>query len=105
MSRDVQYGILLPRNFNDGTPVPLRLLVETKDELVAQFGGATIHREPVTGYWVSEGVEYRDVMLRVTVAARATRANQAFIRQYKEVLKQRFDQREIWIIEYRIRII
>jgi hypothetical protein len=71
---------------------------------VRQFGGATFHEQSVTGYWLSENVEYQDVLVRVTVAARATPENEAFIRQFKEVLKRRFDQEEIWIVEYRIRI-
>ena len=104
-SRDIQYEILLPRTFNDGTAVPARLFLDTKDELVQQFGGATFHEEAVTGYWLHESVEYKDVMVRVTVASRAAPQNEAFIRQYKEVLKQRFNQKEIWIVEYRIRII
>jgi hypothetical protein len=105
MSPDAQYEILLPRTFNDGTPVPVRLFLDTKDDLVRQFGGATFHEEAVTGYWLSDDIEFKDVMVRVTVAARATPENEAFIRQYKEVLKQRFDQKEIWIVEYRVRII
>jgi hypothetical protein len=35
--------------FNDGTPVPTRLLLDTKDELVRQFGGGTFHEESATG--------------------------------------------------------
>lgn len=73
--------------------------------MVQQFGGATFHEQPVTGYWLSEGVEYQDVMVRVTVAGTASPENEAFIRQYKEVLRRRFDQKEIWVVEYRIRII
>jgi hypothetical protein len=105
MSRHVQYEILLPRQFNDGTPVPASLYLQTKDELVQRFGGATFHETPVTGYWVSDNIEYRDSLVRVTVAGDATAENEAFMRQLKETLKQRFRQLEIWVVEYQVRIL
>jgi hypothetical protein len=101
----VLYEILLPRTFNDGAPVPSSLLLETKDDLVKQFGGVTLHQEPVTGYWMNDGIEYTDSLIRITVGCSASEENEVFIRNYKEVLKQRFSQIEVWIVEHQIRII
>jgi hypothetical protein len=97
MRRLVQYVILLPLFFNDGRPVPAERRLETYEELIQQFGGLTVEEVDVRGFWVHEGVRYQDVAKRVIVAAEATPENDAFMRQLKETLKERFEQIDIWI--------
>lgn len=44
-----RYEILLPIRHNDGRPVSGELLEQTREELVAQFGGITIARHTFLG--------------------------------------------------------
>jgi hypothetical protein len=101
----VQYVILLPRCFSDGRPVPPRLFALTYRELAEQFAGATIDTIQVIGRWRYQGVPYQDRLRRVTVTGEDTPENDAFIRSYKQTLKERFDQIDIWITAQRIEVI
>jgi hypothetical protein len=101
----VQFVILLPRSFNDGRPVPPELFLETYEELIAQFGGATIDTVDVTGYWELAGVRYADQLRRIIVVGEDNELNRRFMRELKERLLARFDQLEIWIEVYKISLI
>ena len=101
----VQYTILLPRYHNDGREVAPELFLDTYEELMGQFGGVSIDTVEVAGYWVHEGRRYEDLSQRVTVVGDDTAENDAFMRQWKETLKQRFEQIEIWITAQRIEVI
>lgn len=59
----------------------------------------------IAGLWVSGGREYRDELLRFIIDAEATAATDAFFRDLKERLKERFRQVEIWITAYPIRLL
>ncbi len=101
----VQYVILLPLRFNDGRKVPPRLFIQTYGELSEEFGGVTFDSLEVTGFWEHEGKRYEDRHRRVSVTGPDTPEHGKFIREYKERLKERFDQIEIWIERHRIRLI
>lgn len=100
-----RYEILLPLKYNDGTPVEPEKFQETRRELVAQFGALTMDAPPVSGLWISGGREYRDELIRFVVDAEATPDTDAFFRDFKERLKDRFRQVEIWITAYPIRLL
>jgi hypothetical protein len=101
----VQYVILLPRQFNDGSPVPDELILQTHDELMEHFEGITFDAVDVSGLWKYEGVTYRDTLRRVTIVDANDEISEASLREYKEVLKQRFDQLEIFISAQQIRML
>lgn len=92
-----RYEIHLPLKFNDGSPVPDELFAQVRDELIARFGGLTTWppSAPAEGWWKSGEVLYRDdiVIYRVTTG----QEEDAFFKQYKEILAVRFKQEEIWI--------
>src|SRR5579862_6939469 len=93
--RQKENAILLPLKFNNGEPVPTELVLQTRDELVSRFGGASFDPCAVNGYWVTAERLYNDELVRVRVTCDGTAEDDRFIVEYKETLKQRFDQLEI----------
>ena len=56
------------------------------------------------GIWIYEGVEYEDELIRFVLDVEDTPETEAFFREYKEVLKERFKQLDIWMTLHPIRI-
>jgi hypothetical protein len=103
MSRGLRrYEVLLPLRFNDGSPVPDDLIAQTLLELEAQFGGVSCEMQAIRGFWRHQGQSYREELTRVFVDAPDTRQTRAFFKRFKEVLKTRFQQIEIWLTTYPI---
>ena len=100
-----RYEILLPLNYNDGTPIEPEKFQETRREFVKQFGALTMDAPARVGLWVSGGREYRNELLRFVVDTEATADTDAFFRNLKEELKERFRQIEIWMTAYPIRLL
>jgi len=100
-----RYEILLPLHYNDGTPVEPEKFQETRRALVARFGALTMDAPPTSGLWVSGGREYHDELIRFVVDAEATPETDTFFRDFKEQLKDRFRQIEIWMTAYPIRLL
>ena len=46
-----RYEVLLPRRFNDGRPVPTRLVTQTLVELRVRFGAASCETQTIRGQW------------------------------------------------------
>ena len=67
-------------------------------ELAQRFGGCSFLRKSY-GTWIdpSDHKEYNDVNSIFFVIAPKTQETLAFLREYKEVLKTRFDQKDIMI--------
>ena len=59
----------------------------------------------VTGSWIYKGVMYEDRLMRMVVDAEGWEEANRFFRDYKGVLKERFEQLDIWIVAYEIEII
>jgi hypothetical protein len=73
--------------------------------LLERFCAYSVDQSPVHGFWTYEGMTYRDVLQRVVIVDSDDEASEAFFREYKEVLKERFQQIEIWITVQPIRVI
>lgn len=97
-----RYEFLLPLRYNDGSPIEPEKFEQTRLELVAQFQGVTFDPQPVRGFWVQQGTEYEDLLVRVIVDVEDTPETHAFFTQFKETLKERFQQLEIWMIYHDI---
>ena len=67
-----RYEILLPLQFNDGTPVPKALLAATLLELEARFGAVSCETQIIHGRWRSQGEAFEDDLVRVYVDAEHT---------------------------------
>lgn len=101
----MRYEILLPLQYNDGTPIEDEKFDQTSAELADRFRGVTIEPRSLRGIWLQEGTRYEDELLRLVVDAPDTPATRRFFAAYKETLKERFKQLDIWITAYQVRII
>lgn len=106
MSRSLRrFEILLPRSFNDQQPVPDELFSDTLLELEQQFGAVSAETQVIYGRWEQEGQTYRDDLIRVFVDVPDTPENLQFFVDYKERLKARFQQLEIWLVTYHVELL
>jgi len=87
-----QYHIIIPTQYNDGTPVEEELLRVTDAEIVGICKGYT--RVPGEGQWLTSPVEgNRNFWVDVP----DTKATATFFRVYKLILKFRFKQEDIYM--------
>lgn len=100
-----RYEILLPLRFNDGSSVPPDLLVTTLLELRTRFGAVSQETQRIRGIWSAEGQEYEDELVRYFVDAFDSEDNRSYFREFKELLKTRFQQVDIWMTSYPIDVI
>jgi hypothetical protein len=101
----VRFELLLPLYYNDGRPIEKEKFLQTDEELVAQFGATSTDSVLVSGRWMYQSTLYADKLIRVRVDVEDLPANWEFFRSYKEALKQRFEQEDIWITAYRIEVV
>ena len=100
-----RYEILLPRQFNDGSPIPDALIIETVLEVESQFGAVSSETQIIRGYWQHEGQPHRDELARIFVDVPDTQENRQFFQEFKERLKTRFRQIDIWMTTHPIEIL
>jgi hypothetical protein len=100
-----RYEILLPTRFNDGRPVADDLLAETLLDLRQRFGAVSSETQVIRGFWEHQGQEYRDELVRVFVDVADTPDNRQFFQEFKERLKVRFQQLEIWMTTYLVEVV
>ena len=105
MSALRRYEILLPSQFNDGRPIPQDLVADTLHELEQAFGAVSCETQVIHGLWRHEGELYRDSLARVFVDAEDTPENRQFFVGFKERLKKRFQQKDIWLTTYPVEVI
>ena len=100
-----RYELLLPLRFNDAQPVPDSLLADTLVELEQQFGSVSSETQTIRGQWQHQGQSYRDELVRIFVDVPDTAESREFFVAYKEQLKSRFRQIDIWMTTYPIEVI
>lgn len=100
-----RFEILLPRRFNSGLPVPDDVIADTLIELEQRFGAVSSETQTIQGFWRHEGELYRDDLIRVFVDAPDSDDSRAFFAAFKERLKERFDQVDIWLTTYPIEVL
>src|ERR1700687_2920187 len=101
----IRFEILLPLFYNDGRPVEQEKFLSTDDELVQLFSATSTDTVVVRGRWVYQSTLYQDQLIRVRFDLEDTPENWRAVREFKETLKARFDQLEIWITAHRIEIV
>lgn len=96
---DPLYQLYLPLNYNDGSPIEEEKFNLTRQELVTRFGGLTNTPPgfPLQGWWQSAGTVVRDDIVIWTVVTQGD--ENGFFYTYKDLLKQRFVQEEIYIVK------
>jgi hypothetical protein len=100
-----RYEILLPLQYNDGTPIPIEDLNHTREELLAHFGGISVQPGTISGVWIHEGMRYEDSLVRILVDVEDSPENRQFFAEWKPTLLQRFRQIEIYITSFVIDVI
>src|SRR5689334_9473343 len=99
-----RYEIILPTRYNDGRPVEQSHFWETAENIVAQFGAVTWQPEVLRGVWVHQGIRYEDENVRFFIDTDDTAESAEFFVRLKQKLKDRFQQIDIWVVSYEIRI-
>jgi hypothetical protein len=100
-----RFEILLPRQFNDGSVVPDDLIADTILELREHFGAVSAETQTIHGVWTHEAEVYRDELIRVFVDVPDTASSRDFFVDFKERLKTRFDQLNIWMTTYPVEVL
>ncbi len=100
-----RYEILLPLRFNDGTDVPDQLIADTLLDLEQQFGAVSFESQAIHGQWSFQGQSYRDNLVRVFVDVPDSSASREFFVGFKELLKARFQQLDIWLTTHPLEVL
>jgi hypothetical protein len=100
-----RYEILLPLCYNDGRRIEAYKFRQTTRELLEEFSAATLDLLTAVGVWRYQGTVYEDLLWRFIVDVPASSSAHDFIRNYKETLKARFEQIDIWISSHEIEIL
>ncbi len=100
-----RYEILLPLRYNDGRPIESSKFDQTNLELTEEFSATTADAIRALGSWRYQGTLYEDLLMRIIVDVPGAFQADDFFRRYKEVLKARFEQIDIWISGHEIRIL
>jgi hypothetical protein len=105
MSASRRYEILLPLQFNDGQPVPEDYLGEALSELEQKFQAVSWETQIIRGAWQQRGRSYRDDLMRVFVDVADTAENREFFLSFKQKMKVKFQQLDIWLTSYSIDVL
>lgn len=106
MSRSLRrYEILLPLRFNDGQSASDEIVAEPLLELEQRFGAVSTETQTIRGLWRHEGESYRDDLVRVFVDVTEEPEHRRFFVEFKERLKARFQQIDIWMTTYPIEVL
>jgi len=81
------------------------LIAVTLLELEQRFGAVSSETQTIQGLWRHEGRAYRDDLTRVFVDVPDTPESLAFFQDFKERLKSRFKQLDIWMTTHPIQIV
>jgi hypothetical protein len=100
-----RYELLIPLQFNDGSPVPETTIAETLLQLRMRFGAVSSETQIIRGLWESQGQIYRDENFRIFVDVEDPDENRRFFIGFKETLKKRFQQLDIWLTSHPIEVL
>ena len=100
-----RYEVLVPLLFNDGVAVPETLVAETFTELRTRFGAASGETQVLHGVSEHKGVVYKDDLMRFVVDVSDTDEHLQFFKDFKERLKKRFQQWDVWITSHPVEVI
>lgn len=91
------FELLLPRRFNNGQSVPDELIADTLLELEERFDAVSSESQTIRGLWRHEDQLFRDELIRVFVDTLDVPESRQFFLEFKERVKVRFQQIDIWL--------
>lgn len=100
-----RFEILLPLRFNDGRSVPDDLIADTLLELRQRFGAVSCDSQTIRGLWQHQDQVFRDDLVRVFVDVPDEMVNRSFFIEFKERIRLRFDQLDIWMTTFPIDVL
>jgi len=100
-----RFELLLPSRFNSGDAIPADLFAETLLELEERFGAVSSETQLIEGRWRFQGEVYRDELVRIFCDTPDTEENRQFFVEFKERLKARFQQLDIWMTTFLVEVI
>ena len=100
-----RYEMLLPLKFNDGRPVPRELVAQTLADLQQRFGPVSCETQEIRGLWPQHGRVEQDDLIRAFVDVPDLPEHREFFVAFKERLKQRFQQQDIWITTHALEVL
>lgn len=83
-----QYTIHIPKQFNDGKPIPAITTEEFLTEALRLFGGYTFMPLPMAGAWQDGEEVYIVPMFKMDIATSDYEALKGFVEHMKAVYKQ-----------------
>lgn len=95
-SQEIRIDILLPLYYNDGRKLEEEKFYQTNLELSKRFGGCTALM-PTKGTWIDPENKqvYNDINSGFFTIAPKTDETIGFLKSYKEILKERFQQTDV----------
>lgn len=100
-----RFEILLPLRFNDGQPVPEKLIADALLELRNRFGAVSAETQITRGQWLYEDQVFRDDLIRVYVDIQDSEDSRQFFAEFKERAKANFMQVDLWMTTYPIEVL
>jgi hypothetical protein len=100
-----RFELLLPTKFNSGELVPAEMFAETLLDLEARFGAVSSETQLIEGRWRHQGELFRDELVRIFCDVPDTADNRQFFVEFKQRLKVRFQQIDIWMTTYLVEVI
>ena len=100
-----RFELLLPTKLNDDRPVPMEAFADTLLELEDRFGAVSSETQMIQGRWRHKGQLHCDELIRVFVDVPDTPENRQFFVEFKQRLKERFQQIDIWMTTYSVEVI
>ena len=85
--------------------MPDELIADTLLELRQQFGAISCETQTIRGTWTFEAEVFRDDLVRVYVDADDVTESREFFVRFKESLKSRYQQLDIWMTTYPIEVL
>jgi hypothetical protein len=97
-----RFEVLLPLEFNDGSPVPAQWLNEAVREIVEYFGAVTYETQRVEGLWHHEEMLYRDTLVRIVADVPDSTKSRRWMKEFKKRWRAKLKQLELWMVSHRI---
>jgi hypothetical protein len=100
-----RFELLLPIKLNNGQLVANEAFADTMLELERRFGAVSSETQTIEGLWRHEEHVYRDESIRIFVDVPHTEENREFFIGFKEILKERFQQLDIWMTTFPLEVL